>query len=167
MSKKISLLALFTAFAVVLGYVESFIPSLGIPGAKLGLANLAVMLTMYMLGTYQGLIVSIIRILIIGMYFGNLFSILFSIAGAVISYVVMVLLKKTNILSMITIGVFGGVFHNIGQIIIAMFVVETYQVIYYLPVLLIVGIITGAVIGTVSNMVYSRTKNIIKINTNH
>lgn len=163
MSKKVSLLALFTAFAVVLGYVESFIPSIGIPGVKLGLANLAVLLSLYFLGTYQGIVISLIRILIIGMFFGNLFSILFSIAGAVISYSVMVILKKTGKVSMITVGIFGGVFHNIGQTIVAIFVVDTYQVVYYLPVLIITGLITGAIIGTVTNLIYTRTKSFIKL----
>lgn len=163
MSKKMSLLALFTAFAVVLGYVESFIPSIGIPGVKLGLANLAVILALYYLGTMEGITVSIIRILIIGMFFGNLFSILFSVAGAVISYLVMVAIKKINKVSIITVGVFGGVFHNIGQMVVAIFVVDTYQVIYYLPVLIITGIITGAIIGIVSRMIYTRTKGFIKL----
>lgn len=163
MSKKISLLALFTAFAVVLGYVESFIPSIGIPGVKLGLANLSVILALYFLGYYQGIVISLIRILIIGMFFGNLFSILFSIAGAVVSYGIMALLRKTNKVSMVTVGIFGGVFHNIGQMIVAIFVVDTYQVIYYLPVLIISGIVTGAVIGIVSNIIYTRTRSFIKI----
>lgn len=163
MSKKISLLALFTAFAVVLGYVESFIPSIGIPGVKLGLANLAVLLTLYYMGPIEGITVSIIRILIIGMFFGNLFSILFSIAGAVISYLVMVAVKKISKVSMITVGIFGGVFHNIGQMVVAIFVVDTYQVIYYLPVLIITGIVTGAIIGTVSRIIYTRTKGFIKL----
>lgn len=163
MSKKISLLALFTAFAVVLGYVESFIPSIGIPGVKLGLANLAVLLTLYYMGPIEGITVSIIRILIIGMFFGNLFSILFSIAGAVISYLVMVAIKKISKVSMITVGIFGGVFHNIGQMVVAIFVVDTYQVIYYLPVLIITGIITGAIIGAVGRMIYTRTKGFVKL----
>lgn len=163
MSKKISLLALFTAFAVILGYVESFIPSIGIPGVKLGLANLAVLLSLYYLGVFEGITVSIVRILIIGMFFGNLFSILFSVAGALISYLIMVAIKKINNISIITVGIFGGVFHNIGQIIVAIYVVETYQVIYYLPVLIISGIITGAIIGIISKMIYVRTKGFIKL----
>lgn len=163
MSKKISLLALFTAFAVILGYVESFIPSIGIPGVKLGLANLAVLLALYYLGVFEGITVSMVRILIIGMFFGNLFSILFSVAGALISYLIMVAIKKINNISIITVGIFGGVFHNIGQIIVAIYVVETYQVIYYLPVLIISGIITGAIIGIISKMIYVRTKGFIKL----
>lgn len=162
MSKKVSLLGLFSAFAVILSYVESFIPSIGIPGIKLGLANLAVVLALYFMGNTAAITVSLIRILIIGMFFGNWFSILFSMAGAIASYLIMILFKRIDKFSIISVGVIGGVFHNIAQLIVAMFVVKTYQVIYYMPALIVSGIITGAIIGYISYVIYSRTKNYIK-----
>lgn len=159
-SRKIALLALFTAFAVMLSYVETFIPVAGIPGVKLGLANFAVIIAMYFLGYREALIVNVIRIIIIGAFFGNLFSICFSLAGAVISFIVMILLKCTNKVSIVTVAAAGGVFHNVGQIVVAAFVVDTYSIFTYIPVLILSGIITGAVIGMLSNILYKRTKKI-------
>ena len=93
-SKKISLMALFTAFAVILSYIETFIPTVGIPGAKLGLANFAVIMVMYAVGNKEAFFINVIRIIIIGLFFGNMFSICFSIAGALVSFIGMVLLKR-------------------------------------------------------------------------
>lgn len=162
MSKKISVAGLFTAFAVVLSYVETFIPSIGIPGVKLGLANFAILIALYYLGYRFAITINIVRIIIIGFFFGNLFSICFSIAGAVISFIAMSIAKASGKLSMITVAVIGGVFHNLGQVIIAMPVIGAYEVIYYLPVLIVSGFITGAIIGILSRIIYNRTENILK-----
>jgi heptaprenyl diphosphate synthase len=159
-SRKISLIALFTAFAVVLSYIESFIPVTGIPGVKLGLANFSIVLAIYLLGDKEGILINFVRILIVGAFFGNLFSISFSLAGAVASYVIMILLKRTGKVSMLTVAITGGVFHNIGQIIVAGFVVDTYGVYTYIPVLIISGIITGGIIGILSEIIYKRTKHL-------
>lgn len=160
MAKKISLTALFTAFAVVLSYIESFIPITGIPGVKIGLANFAIMLALYLLGYKEAILINIIRIIIVGAMFGNLFGILFSISGALISFCVMAISKKINKLSVITIAILGGVSHNIAQLIIAGFVVETYSVLVYIPVLIISGLITGAVIGILSEIVIKRINTV-------
>ena len=160
MSKKISLSALFTAFAVILSYIETLFPSIGIPGVKLGLANLAIILVMYFLGCRWAIVVNVVRIIIIGAFFGSLFQILFSIAGAIVSFLVMALFKKTCIFSMVTVAIVGGVFHNVGQMIVASVIVKTYGIITYLPVLIISGLITGAIIGTLSDIIYKRTKHI-------
>lgn len=164
MSKKISIIAMFTAFAVILSYIETFIPVVGIPGVKLGLANFAIVLAIYILGYKSAITINVVRILIIGAFFGNLFSICFSIAGAVISFISMALLKRIGKVSMITVAITGGVFHNIGQIFVASLVVDTYSIFSYIPVLIISGIVTGSVIGILTSIVYGRTKNIIKIN---
>jgi heptaprenyl diphosphate synthase len=158
MTKKISILALFTAFAIVLSYIESFLPVMGIPGVKLGLANLAVVLTMYLLGLKEAFLLNVIRIILIGAMFGNLSGILFSIAGATVSFFVMAVLKITNKFSVISVGVVGGVFHNIGQIVVAAWVVDTFNIIVYIPVLIFSGIITGTLIGLLAQMIYTRTK---------
>ena len=164
MSRKISINAMFTAFAVVLSYIETFVPVAGIPGVKLGLANFAIVLAIYMLGYKNAITINIVRILIIGAFFGNLFSISFSIAGAIISFIPMAVLKHTGKVSMVTVAITGGVFHNIGQVFVATLVVDTYGVFSYVPVLIISGIITGMVIGILSNIVYTRIKNIIVLN---
>lgn len=158
-SKNIAMTALFTAFAVILSYIESFIPVIGIPGVKLGLANFAIMLALYLLGYRHAIITNIVRIIIIGAFFGNLFSICFSIAGAVISFCAMALCKKTGKLSMVTVAIVGGVFHNVSQILVAAFVVNTYGIITYIPVLIVSGIVTGLIIGILSDIVYRRIKN--------
>ena len=157
-SKKISLMALFTAFAVILSYIETFIPTVGIPGAKLGLANFAVIMVMYAVGNKEAFFINVIRIIIIGLFFGNMFSICFSIAGALVSFIGMVLLKSTKRISMITVAIIGGVLHNVGQIIIASVILKNVGIFTYVPILMIAGIITGTVIGILSNILYKRTR---------
>lgn len=158
-SKNISISALFTAFAVILSYIETFIPAIGIPGVKLGLANFAIVLALYFLGYRQAIIINIVRIIIIGAFFGTLFSICFSIAGAIVSFVAMAVFKKTEKFSMVTVAIIGGVFHNIGQIVVAAIVVDTYGIFTYIPVLILSGIVTGLVIGILSDIVYRRTRH--------
>ncbi len=152
---------MFTAFAVVLSYVETLIPSPGILGVKIGLANFAVVLALYFLGYKEAILINIIRIIIIGFFFGNLFRIFFSIAGAVISFIAMAVLKRTNKVSMITVAIAGGVFHNLGQIVVACYIVDTYSVFVYLPVLIVSGVITGMIIGILSDIIYKRLKKFI------
>ncbi len=161
---KIAIVGVISAFAIILGYVESLI-SLGffIPGVKLGLANLAIVTVMYIYGNKEAFTVNFIRILISGLLFTNIFSILFSLAGAVISFAVMAILKKTDKFSVMGVSIAGGVSHNVGQIIIAAFVVETYSVIYYVPVLMVSGIVTGMIIGVVSGILIKYLKNIMRI----
>ena len=158
-SKKISLMALFTAFAVILSYIETFIPTVGIPGAKLGLANFAVIMVMYAVGNKEAFFINVIRIIIIGLFFGNMFSICFSIAGALVSFIGMVLLKSTKRISMITVAII----HNVGQIIIASVILKNVGIFTYVPILMIAGIITGTVIGILSNILYKRTREYIKL----
>ncbi len=160
MSKKIAVAALFTSFAVILSYIESFIPVIGIPGVKLGLANMVILVSLDLLGRKEAFLINFVRILVIGFMFSNLFNIIYSIAGAVFSFAVMLCAKKMK-LSIITVGILGGVFHNIGQLIVAGFVVDTYSVFYYVPVLIFSGIITGTFIGILSRIVYNRVGNYV------
>lgn len=155
--KKIAYMGLFAAIAIIFGYVESLIPFFaGIPGIKLGLANLAVL---FILETYtwkEAALVSIVRILVIGFMFGNMFSILYSMAGAALSLTVMTLMKRFSGFSILGISVAGGVSHNIGQLIIAALIVENTSLFYYAPVLLISGVITGILIGILTGEVTKR-----------
>ena len=161
MKNKVAVFGVFTSLALILSYVELLIPiNFGIPGMKLGLANLLVVILLYKACPRDALLLSVIRILLSGLIFGNMFSIFYSLGGGLLSLAVMVFLKKTGQFTVAGISIGGGASHNVGQLLVAMFVVQTYQVGYYLPVLLIAGVITGAVIGILSAEVLKRTQSI-------
>ena len=145
---RVAVFGVFTALALIFSYVELLIPiNFGIPGAKLGLSNLVIIIVLYKTDWKEALLLSVVRIVLAGFLFGNLFGILYSLAGGILSLAVMALLKRSGAFSIIGDSMAGGVSHNVGQLIMAMLVVETYAVGYYLPVLLIAGLITGTLIG--------------------
>ena len=151
MKKSVAFWAMFLALALILSYVESLIPFFfGVPGMKLGLPNLVIVMILYCMGTKEAYLISIVRVLLSGFLFGNLFSIGYSLAGAMLSLTIMMLLKRTGKLKVITVSAIGGICHNIGQLIVASLVVESYNIFYYTPVLLIAGLITGIIIGVIS-----------------
>ena len=161
MKNRVAYFGVFVALALIFSYVETMIPfQIGIPGVKLGLANLIVVIALYKTDVKEALLLSVTRVVLSGFIFGNLASILYSLAGGLLSLAVMALLKKYANLSVIGVSVTGGVFHNIGQLVVAAIVVETYSVIGYLPVLLVAGLITGFVIGTVATEMIRRLRNI-------
>lgn len=146
--KKTAILSMLTGFALMLSYVESLVVlTPGIPGIKLGLANLAVVLCLELYGRRDALLVNVARVLLSSFLFGNMYVVLYSLAGALVSFVAMAVAKRVHCFSLIGVSVSGGVFHNIGQLLMAMAVVQTVQVIYYLPWLLIAGCLTGILIG--------------------
>ena len=148
---------MLVALAFVFSYIETLIPvNLGIPGAKLGLANLVVMVALYTLGAKEAFALSMVRILLTGFTFSSAAAMLYSFAGGILSYIVMVLAKKTGRLSVTGVSVLGGIFHNVGQILVAMWVLDTATLIYYLPVLAVTGIVSGTVIGLLGMMVIRR-----------
>lgn len=145
---------LMLALTLVLSYVESLLPlTIGIPGVKLGLANLAVLLTLYASGWRMALGIDVLRVVLSGFLFGNFAAILYSMAGALVSFGVMVLLKRFQF-SMSTVSIAGGVFHNLGQLMVAVCVVENIHLFYYLPWLIVAGMITGALIGIVARVTW-------------
>lgn len=145
---KVAYLGVLLALALICSYVESLIPFyFGIPGVKLGLTNIVVVLMLYCVGTKEALTISVLRILLAGFMFGNMFSILYSLAGGLLSFLVMYLLKRINRLGILPVSVSGGMFHNVGQLVVAAFVVENYNIFYYMPILLIAGVVTGLLIG--------------------
>ncbi|MDE5865029.1 MAG: Gx transporter family protein [Lachnospiraceae bacterium] len=151
MKKKTVLLGFLLAIAMILAYIESILPlAIGIPGVKLGLPNLVVVLLLYSCGKREALAVNLLRIMLTGFLFGNLYSILYALAGAIFSFCVMAIVQKTGMFSIIGVSISGGISHNIGQILVAMIVVETFAPAFYLPFLLIAGAITGLLIGIVS-----------------
>lgn len=141
-------LGVFTALALIFSYIETLIPfHIGIPGVKLGLANLIVVVALYKLGAGDAAVLSVVRIVLSGFLFANLFSIIYSLAGGLLSLAVMAFLKKRETFSVMGVSMAGGIFHNIGQMLIAMVIVETFSVAYYVPVLLAAGVVTGLAIG--------------------
>ncbi len=156
-AKKTAFYGMFLALALVAGYVEQLIPiNLGIPGVKLGLANIVTMVLLYTVGTRAAAGITAIRILLSGILFGTGFSIVYSAAGAVLSILVMVFLKNTKKFSYVSVSVAGGVFHNVGQILVAILVLETNALVYYLPILIISGVVAGIVIGIISGLLMRR-----------
>ena len=161
MKNRVAYFGVFTALALMFSYIETMIPiQFGVPGIKLGFANIMIVIMLYKSSAKEALLLSIVRIMLSGFLFGNLSSILYSIAGGVLSLGIMTLLKKQGGFSVIGVSVAGGVSHNVGQLIVATLVVETYQVGYYFPVLLVAGVLTGLGIGVVSQEVLKRIRNI-------
>ena len=161
-TRKIARMGLLTALALILSYVESLIPAfVAVPGVKMGLANIVVVFALYTLGPGEAAIVSIIRVLLSSLLFGSILSLSYSAAGAVISLLSMIILMKTKIFGVTSVSVTGGVFHNLGQILVACLVLETEVLLYYLPVLILSGTITGAVIGIASSIVIKRLQKSI------
>lgn len=159
--RKTAFMGLFLALAMICSYIETLIPfSVGIPGIKLGLANIVVVLMLYSVGTKEALIVSLLRIVLVGILFGNAFSILYSLSGGILSFLVMFLMKKTDKFSCVSVSITGGISHNIGQIIVAAWIVNSYNVFFYVPVLLFAGLVTGLLIGVIAKEVIVRLKNI-------
>lgn len=149
--KKIPYYGLFAALAILMGYVEMLIPiPVPIPGVKLGLANVIIIIMMYFMDTKSAFFVSLIRVILSGLLFAGFAGLLYSLAGAMLSFVVMALLKKTNKFSIVGVSIAGGVFHNVGQIIVAALAVENVRMAYYLPFLLVSGVVTGMLIGIVA-----------------
>ena len=158
-TKKLTVMALTTAVAMILSFVESQIPAfVAVPGVKVGLANIAVVFALYRLGWKEAVAISLVRVVMVSMLFGSIASLFYSLAGAVLSLAGMGLLKKTGRFTEIMVSVTGGILHNIGQIAMACLILETAALRYYLPFLLVSGIIAGVVVGLVSAALVQRVK---------
>ena len=153
---KIALLGVLTAGTIVIAILESFIPSIGIPGVKLGLANIMILVILYELGIFEAIIVNLTRVFVVGLIRGTFLSMGFvmSLTGAMLSLAVMILfyllIKK---FSVVGVSVFGSVFHVTGQILVAMIYLGTSYVIFYLPIIAISAIITGVLVGFTAKMI--------------
>lgn len=147
-TKRVAYCAMLTALAMIFGYVEALIPfGFGIPGVKLGLANIVIVLALYLLPAYQAFVIQLMRIVLVSFLFGNLSMMFYSLAGGVLSFLVMVFLKNRNGFSVTGVSIAGGVSHNIGQLIVAVLVVQNLKIAFYFPALMIAGLITGCLIG--------------------
>ncbi|MDO5154647.1 MAG: Gx transporter family protein [Eubacteriales bacterium] len=156
MAKKVAEMGVFVALAMIFSYVEVLIPfHFGIPGVKLGIANLVIVVGLYLFPAKEVFGISVVRILLMGLLFGNGVSILYSLVGGILSFFVMLFCKKVSVFSVIGVSVAGGVFHNIGQILAAMVVLWNVRIVSYLPVLLVAGVVTGALNGYLSKKISS------------
>lgn len=159
-TKRLTTLALLAAVAFVLSWMDSMIPLSGaLPGAKLGLANLSVLMGLYLLGPGPGAILCLLKILLATFLFGNAYSFFYSLAGGVLSFLVMWGLKQRC--STLFVSILGGMFHNLGQILVACIILETAGLMAYLPVLMLCGLGAGCAIGIVGGILVSRLKTII------
>ncbi len=154
-TKKVTVMAMCIALAMVLSYVESLIPSPGIPGVKLGLANLVVIFALYKLGWKEAAGISLLRVLLVSILFGHVASLMYSASGAVLSLAGMILLRRSDRLSCVAVSVLGGVLHNLGQILMAWALMGP-NVVYYLPVLIFSGTVAGVAVGVVSALLVRR-----------
>lgn len=157
--KKTAYMGIFLALALICSYIETLIPfHIGIPGVKLGLTNIVIVWALYLLGAKEALMISVLRIILSGLMFGNAFSIAYSMAGGLLSFAIMYLFKKTKKFKCVSVSIAGGIFHNIGQLFVAAAIVQNYSIFYYIPVLFISGTLTGLLIGIISQELILRVK---------
>ena len=156
-TRRLTALSLTVSFALILSFIESRIPAfVAIPGIKVGLANIAIIFTLYKFGIKEAIAVSAVRVCLMATLFGSPVSFIYSLTGAVLSLSVMLLLKKLTPLSEVVVSVSGGVMHNIGQICAASIMLGTNVVLYYLPFLLLSGTIAGIAVGVASGMLLKK-----------
>lgn len=156
-AKKTAVAGLMTALALIFSYIEVLIPiNFGVPGIKLGIANLVVIIALYRLGGRYALGINTVRVLVAGLLFSGLFGALYSLAGALMSFAAMVLVKKAKVFSVTGVSIAGGVAHNLGQILVATVLVENIRIFVYFPVLIFSGVASGAIIGMTAYFILRR-----------
>ena len=156
-TKKLATLSLLISVAMILSYIESLIPPLvAVPGVKLGLSNIATVFALYALGAPAAVTVSLLRVLLSALLFGSFVSLIYSFSGALLALALMILIRKIGRFSSVGVSVVGGVTHNIGQILMAMLLLETAELGYYLVVLTVTGTISGILIGLCGALLIKR-----------
>ena len=162
-AKWVALYGMLISLAFIFSYIEAVIPiPIPVPGVKLGLANLVSIVGLYTVGISGTIAVSLVRIVLVGFTFGNLSSMIYSLAGGTVSLILMILLKKTGKFSQTGVSIIGGIGHNIGQLTAAALITETAGVFFYLPFLIVAGVIAGAVIGLLGGLVTARIQKVVK-----
>lgn len=156
-TRRIALLGLLTSLALILGYVEHLVPISSIPGIKLGLSNAGLLYALYFLDIKSTIALMVLKVTLSGVLFGSGVSVLYSFVGGVLSVIAMILLKRFDKVSVIGVSVAGAAMHNVGQIAVACFLVQTHVIIAYLPVLLIAAVISGVLTGTIGKLVLRYT----------
>lgn len=164
MAKRVSLYGILVALALIASYIEVLIPfNFHVPGMKLGLANIVVLIALYTGGARAGISVSVIRIILVGFTFGNPYSAIYGLSGGILSFVIMFFLKKTDFFGIVGVSMAGGVAHNIGQLFCAMVLLRLPAVFSYLSYLIFIGVVTGVMIGIIAGEILKR---IIKMKNN-
>lgn len=155
------------AFAMLVSYIEALMPfPAGIPGMKLGLANAVIVFCIYSFGLKPALCINVCRVVLSGLLFGNMYSLLYSLAGALVSFACMAILRKCKYLGITGVSIVGGVMHNVGQLILAVMITGVWVLLYYLPVLLLIGAITGFMNGLLAGLLHKRMHKIFLYNKN-
>ncbi len=163
-SKRVATYGVLVALAFIFSYIESMFPiPMPVPGMKLGLANIVVVVALYTTGYKEAFVVSLVRIILVGFTFGNMNTMLYSLSGGILSFAMMALMKKLNLLSIVGVSVIGAVFHNIGQIMVAMLLLESTVLLYYLPFLLISALVSGVVIGIIGSIMSKRLIRVLNL----
>ena len=162
-TRKVALLGVLTSVALVLSYLEVMLPpiSTAVPGIKMGLPNIIIIFVLYKFGLKEAVTVSLIRVFIVALLFGNVMTLAYSVAGAVLSLLLMTLMLKTDLFSAIGVSIVGGISHNLGQILVAIFLFDTIQIGYYMIVLSITGTIAGVVIGIISSILVKKLEKLV------
>lgn len=155
---KLALRGLLIAVCFILSWLESKLPVFTTPGMKLGITNITILIALYKLGNKDAFAINTVRIILVGFTFGNIFSLLYSLSGGLLSCLIMILLKSTTKFKIVTISMVGGLSHNIGQIIMAMIILQTNGVIYYLPILWFGGIMSGILVGLIGGLTLTRIR---------
>lgn len=160
-AKRITILSLFCALAMIMSYLESLVP-LPLPfGIKVGLPNIIIVFILCRVGIKEAIAVSLVRVILVSLLFGNALSLAYSLAGAVLSLTLMIVLNSFKNFSTVGISVVGGVTHNAGQIIVACIVMDTAQISYYMPILAISGIVAGVLVGIAGHLLIKKFPKII------
>ena len=153
-TRRLASCAMLTSLALIFSYIEFLIPfNFGAPGVKLGLANIVVVICIYKMPAKYGLVINIARICLAALLFGSMFSAAYALAGGLVSLGIMLLLKKTDLFSIIGVSMAGGASHNIAQMLTAMLLMETKGILAYGPVLLLSGMATGIINGLITALV--------------
>jgi len=156
-SYKVSYIGLMLAVAFVLSYIETLIPlSVGIPGVKAGLSNIPIMVTLYTFGSVYAVVLACVKVILVSVTFGSMSSFFYSFAGAIISIMAMLIIKRIDLFSTRGVSIIGGIMHNLGQIMVAIIIVENMKLLYYLPVLIISGVAAGLGIGLIADLIVRR-----------
>lgn len=152
-------IALMASLALIFSYVEAIIPyNPGIPGIKLGIANIVTLIALYKFGWKDAAAVSAIRIVVAGLLFNGVFGMLYALAGAFVSMIGMIILKKTKLFSIVGVSMAGGVLHNVGQLLVAALIIEDSRIFFYFPVLMFSGIVAGIAIGIAATLILRSIK---------
>ncbi len=163
-TKKIAYLGSLLVLSLIFSYVESQIPVfLSVPGVKLGIANTVTVIILYMFGLKEALTVGVLRVIISGFLFANLFSICYGLLGCCLSILMMFVVKKLKIFSMVSVSFVGGITHNIGQLIMAVLIMEQVKILYYAPVLILLGGVFGALTGILCSIIYKRLETYVRL----